>query len=313
MATSTETYIEIGLAERMLNEYDGNKANLHVFIDNCNNAYKLLNPNYRVAFVSVILSKIKGNVRSTLLNRSFNSWEDLKQHLLENHSERRTFAQWQLELNSCRQGHNESISSYSNRIENCYIKLIKSLDPKLSKEARNANIELLKNQALNIFISGLNPQLHILLKSQKPATFEEAVSIAISEEQEIKSRQEMTSRHFDQRQKRCTQCQALGHLAFQCRKNPVIRSMQTDKIPVCFNCNKKGHMARDCWHKHNTNNRGPPSPNNYSQNYKNNSKNNFQRFNSGNRNNSRMAEPSRYVQESLNSTGPKTAASQRTM
>lgn len=111
---------------------------------------------------------------------------------------------WQLELNSCRQGHNESVPSYSNRIENCYIKLIKALDPKLSKEAREANIELLKNQALNIFISGLNPQLHVLLKSQKPANFEEAVSIAISEEQEIKSRQEMTSRHFDQRLKRCS-------------------------------------------------------------------------------------------------------------
>lgn len=143
MATSSATFIEIGLAERMLNEYDGNKA-LHVFIDNCNNAYNLLNPDYKTAFVSVIISRIKGNIRATLLNRSFRSWEDLK--ILNNiywkiiRNDVCTFARWQLELNSCRQGHNESVPSYSNRIENCYIKLIKALDPKLSKEARDVNI-----------------------------------------------------------------------------------------------------------------------------------------------------------------------------
>lgn len=101
----------------------------------------------------MVLSKIEGNIRSTLLNRQF----------------------------------------HTHTIEYCYITLIKTLNPKPLKEAREVNVELLKNQALNIFISGLIPQLHILLKSQKPRTFEEAVSIAISEEQEIKSRQEMNN------------------------------------------------------------------------------------------------------------------------
>jgi uncharacterized protein (UPF0212 family) len=238
-------YIDISLAERMINRYDGNKSNLHVFLDNCNNAYSLLNPNFRLAFVSIALSKIDGNLRSTLLNRSFNSWIDLKNHLLETYSEKRTFAQWQLELNSCKQGHNENVLNYSNRIENCYIKLIKSLDQNLTKEAREANVELLKRQALNIFISGLNPQLHILLKSQKPNNFEEAISVAISEEQEIKSRHEMTSKRYENNIKRCSKCNMNGHLAFQCRNN-VVRSVQT--IPTCFNCGKKGHLARDCWH-----------------------------------------------------------------
>ena len=36
-------FIDIGLAERMINKYDGDKSNLHVFIDNCNNAFTLLN------------------------------------------------------------------------------------------------------------------------------------------------------------------------------------------------------------------------------------------------------------------------------
>lgn len=118
-----------------------------------------------------------------------------------------------MELNSCKQAYNETVLNYSNKIENCYIKLIKTLNSKQSKEAREANIELLKNQALNIFISGLIPQLHILLKSQKPQSFEEVVSIAISEK--IKSRQEMNSRY-----PRCINCNKLGHLNFQCRQQP---------------------------------------------------------------------------------------------
>ena len=299
-------FIDIGLAERMINKYDGDKSNLHVFIDNCNNAFTLLNPVYKIAFVSVVLAKIEGNIRSTLLNRSFASWESLKEHLLENYSEKRTFAQWQLELNSCRQGNTESISRYSSRVENCFIKLIKSLDPKLTKEAREANVELLKKQALNIFISGLQPQLHILLKSQKPLTFEDAVSIAISEEQEIKSRQEMyLKQNYSPSIKKCLNCNKLGHLAFQCRNQPTIRHVQTNinntNVPTCYNCQKKGHLARDCWSKRNTN---TSYNRNVNQNNQFNNSNNRVNWNNKNR------QPTN--NNSLNSNGPRPAANPRT-
>ncbi|XP_023953831.2 probable cyclin-dependent serine/threonine-protein kinase DDB_G0292550 [Bicyclus anynana] len=308
-------YIDIGLAERMINKYDGDKSNLHVFIDNCNNAYQLLNPIYNVAFVSVVLSKIEGNIRSTLLNRSFPSWENLKTHLLENYSEKRTFAQWQLELNSCKQGNNETVLRYSNRVENCYIKLIKSLDPKLTKEARQANVELLKNQALNIFISGLLPQLHILLKSQKPTTLEDAISIAISEEQEIKSRQEMSLKHtYNPLIKRCSICNKLGHFSHQCRSQPQIRQMQSNhsnnNIPTCFVCKKRGHLARDCW------NNPKVSRNNYSNNPQNNTSNRSNNRNYGNNRqnygNNRFNENFRNNNNHLNSKGLRPVADPKT-
>lgn len=312
MSLSEETknsggFIDINLAERMITRYNGDKANLHVFLDNCNNGHSLLNPIYQIAFVSVVLSKIDGNLRSTLLNRNFTSWEDLKTHLLENYSEKRTFAQWQLELNSCRQGQNEPVLHYSNKIENCYIKLIKSLSPKLTKEAQEANVELLKSQALNIFISGLNPQLHILLKSQKPSTFEEAVSIAISEEQEINSRQEMSSGHFAPKVKRCSNCQMLGHLSFQCRKAPMVRSVQTG-VPTCFNCNKKGHISRDCWQKPGPSNRSRYNNNNFHSNQFHQNRS----FPQNNRPQNNFQRNVRNEQQSLNSNGPKTPAGPRT-
>ncbi|XP_045445639.1 putative mediator of RNA polymerase II transcription subunit 29 [Melitaea cinxia] len=307
-------FIDISLAERMINKYDGDKANLHVFIDNCNNAFVLLNPIYKIAFVSVVLSKIEGNIRSTLLNRSFTSWESLKEHLLENYSEKRTFAQWQLELNSCRQGQNESISKYSSRVENCYIKLIKSLDAKLTKEAREANIELLKRQALNIFISGLLPQLHILLKSQKPSTFEDAVSIAISEEQEIKSRQEMSTKQYYNNSgiKRCTNCNKLNHLAHQCRLPPMIRHIQPNQnsnIPTCFYCHKKGHVAKECWNNPNANNR-----NSNRNNYQPTQNNRFNRPSNSwsNRNDRQINDNGSNSNKNLNSNGPRPAANPRT-
>lgn len=305
MSDSKDQYIDLNLAERMINKYDGNKSNLHVFIDNCSNAFQLLKPSCRIPFVSIVLSKIEGNIRSTLLNRSFSSWEDLKSHLLENYSEKRTFAQWQLELNSCRQNFKETVTSYSGRIENCYIKLIKSLDLKLTKEAREANVNLLKNQALNIFINGLQPQLHILLKSQKPNNFEEAVSIALSEEQEIKSRMEMFSNNRQGLQ--CFNCNKLGHSASNCR-NSNIRHMQSNNNNAnrnCFRCGKPGHFAKYC----NLNNDNKPRfNNNFKRNYSNNG-NNF-RGNKPNHNgsNERYRNNNQENNVSLNEQNPRVAA-----
>ncbi|KAF5270635.1 hypothetical protein FQA39_LY01373 [Lamprigera yunnana] len=177
----------------MLIKFDGNKEKLFEFVDNCNKAHSLVNVNKHNILFAIIETKITDHARALIRNRQFCNWKELKIHLLEIFSNKRTMGQWQLELNSLRQNSGETILLYSTKIENCYIKLINSLDDSLTGEALRACTNLLKMQSLNAFISGLHKDISILVKSQKPTDQESAVAIALSEEQERKSKLENNS------------------------------------------------------------------------------------------------------------------------
>ncbi|KAL3279425.1 hypothetical protein HHI36_016936 [Cryptolaemus montrouzieri] len=177
--------ISLELASQMLIKFDGsNKSKLYEFIDNCDRAIKLVNPSYREILFSIIETKLTDNARVLTRSRSFSNWESLKTHLLDIYSEKRTMGQWQLELNSCKQNISENVMSYSSKIENCYIKLINSLDNNLNRESREACVKLLKEQALSVFITGLLPNISLLVKSQRPETLEKAIAIALQEGQD---------------------------------------------------------------------------------------------------------------------------------
>lgn len=174
--------VKIELAERLLTTFDGDKSKLYEFCDNCDKAISLIDPNIRPILFAIIITKITGNARALIRNREFNDWTALKAHFLDAYSERRSHGQWQLELSSCRQNVNETVLSYANRIENCLIKLTNSLDNYLTVVEHAACIKLLKTQALNVFIMGLDKDISMIVKAQKPDSLEDAIQYAIAEE-----------------------------------------------------------------------------------------------------------------------------------
>lgn len=52
---------------------------------------------------AIIQTKLTDNARSLASNRRFENWDELKNHLIDTYSEKRTMGQWQLQLNSCHQ------------------------------------------------------------------------------------------------------------------------------------------------------------------------------------------------------------------
>ncbi|XP_050519475.1 uncharacterized protein LOC126893387 [Diabrotica virgifera virgifera] len=219
-SNSNNMSLSIEIAEKLLIRFDGTKSKLYEFIDNCDKAYNLVNPQSKAILLAIIETKLTDKARAITRNRTFDAWKDLKDFLLDAYSERRTEGQWQLELHSLRQMPSENVMSFSNKVENCYIKLINTLDPNLSPDARNACTKLLKNQALNVFIRGLNKDLSILIKARNPDSLEKAVAVAVAEEQEQLSRQEIF-RPF------CNICKRNNHSSNNCRyKNNLDRNIR---------------------------------------------------------------------------------------
>ncbi|XP_050303799.1 uncharacterized protein LOC126741437, partial [Anthonomus grandis grandis] len=260
--------LSLELAEKMLVRFDGTKSKLYDFIDNAESAIKLVKPDCKNILFAIILSKITDNAKVLIRNRDFENWNELKTYLIEIYSEKRSLSQRQLELTSCKQNIGESVISYSNKVENCYIQLINSLDMDLAKEAREACVHLLKSQTLNVFITGLNRELGILVKSQNPDSLEKAISIALNEEREQKSKIEIskyqsvnnsTTRH-------CFNCNKPGHTTINCRfnrnqrqnsfshqnsfnKNPFSNSQirhLSHNQKFCRYCKKSGHLIEEC-------------------------------------------------------------------
>lgn len=140
----------IEVAKDILIKFDGNKAKLYEFIDNCDEAISIIKYEQKITSFTIIETKItdNGNARYLIRNCSFNDWDALKTFLVETYSEKWTMNQWQ--LNSFSAKSKQTIVSYSSRIEDCYIKLVYSVDNDLTREACEACTKLLRKQALNV-------------------------------------------------------------------------------------------------------------------------------------------------------------------
>lgn len=275
-STAASAGISIELAEKMLTKFNGQKNKLYEFIDNADKADKLIKAEFKEILFHLIETKLTDNAREVTRTRDFSNWADLKKHLLDVYSEKRTMAQWQLELNSCKQNSQESILSYSNKVETCYIKLIQSLDPTLSPDSKKACIDLLKNEALNVFLTGLNRDIALIVKSRKPNTLEDAIHLALSEEQEQKSRFEIfkyqnvntSSARF------CQNCSKPGHTTISCRFNQNNSSQQSHNknFKVEQNVRHINRSNSNYSSKLNPVNKSNPQNQNFSQNSDYNSK-----------------------------------------
>lgn len=286
--------VSIELASKILSKFDGTKCKLYEFVDNCDKAYSLVTEANKPILFKIIETQLTDNARVLVRNRNFPDWPALKSHLISAYSEKRTIGQWQLELNSCRQNPKESIISYANKVENCYIKLINSLEDNLTTNAREACVNLLKSQALNVFITGLNRDIALIIKSQRPESLEEAINLALIEEQEQISKSEIYKYQQvnNTSTKHCTFCDKTGHSSFNCfsktksnfrvKQEPNVRHVQKsnsyqspqfnkvnppnnhssyDNRKQCNYCKKSGHVISECRKRQYNNSRKQEPPN----------------------------------------------------
>ena len=216
--------VSLETASKCLVKFDGDRSKLREFIDNCESALKIIKEEDKAVMFEIIKTKVTGKAKLLSQNREFDTWNALKNYLENAYSEKRSQAQWELELHSCRQNRNESVHDYSNKIENCMVKLINSLDSTMTRVELAACEKLIRAQTLNVFISGLLDPLITIVKSQNPKSLEDAFDIALAEEREIVSRRETqkfrnVNSYDETRRPKCSVCNRNGHLAHNCFKN----------------------------------------------------------------------------------------------
>ncbi|XP_049859439.1 uncharacterized protein LOC126354094 [Schistocerca gregaria] len=224
-ASEGRLYLNYSEATKLVpHKFDGDRDKLSEFIDNCDNAYNLVDPNYKQVFLKVIIGQITGSARSKLLVRDHTeTWSAVRSILLENYESKRTIDYYACTMFNSRQEKGESVAQWGSRVDSMQFHFREAMKRVMEDEEIAGSNALIGKLGRAVFIQGLyDERIKTVIRAQgERITLSEAIDLAATEECAITS----------ERDKR--------------RVATVTRSEKKSNMK-CFNCGKEGHLSREC-------------------------------------------------------------------
>lgn len=272
-SASPKINVEVDLSTllKFIKPYDGSREKLNSFLVNCNNAYELASESQKDILFKYILCQLEGKAETACSIKEFTNWQQLKDFLKVQFSERKHYAHLLTDLQECKQLPNENVSQYALRIETCLSQLLTEISishghkPK-EMLGRTAGMEEL---ALHHFQMGLTSRLSNIIRCKSPKTLNEAINMAISEEkiQQSLFRQNQTiqqqPRQFRSNVQRPIQRNQNQNMSpnanqFNSRFNTNMQNrpnFNNSSNIFCRYCKAQGHTLEQCRKREYNNNR----------------------------------------------------------
>ena len=250
MSDDNARHCSIGEAMKLITHpFDGDKRKLREFIENVDVVFELVDPEKHDVLLKFVKAKITGDARSKLMVRDHtHSWELVKAILEENYATRRTLDYYACRMFNARQGRNESIASWGNKIDELQTDLREAARRVCRPEEILGAVGLINHLGKACFIQGLsNERIQTIVRSRgETILLSQAIEISLEEESAILSAKERSPSAANGPPSRCNRCNKLGHAANKCTsmERPPLASVRA--ILSCFNCGREGHIARDC-------------------------------------------------------------------
>ncbi|KAL4126961.1 hypothetical protein QTP88_011181 [Uroleucon formosanum] len=132
-----------------------------------------------------ILTRIRGQAYEVIRYEEITSCEMLKTLLKNTYDKPINAAYLQIELFSAKQRYKESLIEYATRIRNLVQAVSEgSTQGKSTSDALAVKTNI-REQALLVFLEGINDKIKVMVKSKNPSTLEQAIQIAIIEDKNI--------------------------------------------------------------------------------------------------------------------------------
>lgn len=175
--------MDLNVLLKFIKPYDGKRETLNSFILNCNNALELASETQKVILFKYILSQLQGRAESACSIKEFSNWDQLKDFLKTQFSERKHYSHLLTDLQESRQGPNENVTQYSLKVETCLSQLLTEISLSITKQKElSGRTAAMEDLALHHFLMGLHPRLSNIIRSRAPKTLNEAINLAVSEE-----------------------------------------------------------------------------------------------------------------------------------
>jgi hypothetical protein len=250
-------------ALKLVSPFSGNKREVLTFVSNVETAFGCINPENKGRLYQFILTKISGEPRTAIAHRNLESWEELREFLKNTYTEKRTLDYHASQLFKAKQGKVENVSEWIQKIQTLGSKFREAALQDCTEDER-AGILNLADRLRNIcFTQGLySDRIQTIVRSRNQDHFDEIAETALEEESALVSKHERYNGEAENPRK-CGNCGKLGHSTQACflKRATKIGPPQNGQARVnqtgveernrpweitCYNCNRKGHYARDC-------------------------------------------------------------------
>lgn len=177
--------MELSILFKFIKSYDGSRETLNSFLVNCDNAFELASDAQKSILFKYILSQLNGKAEVACSIKEFTSWEQLKEFLKTQFSERKHYSHLLADLQESKQGPQDNVSQYALRMETYLSQLLTEISlstPKVKSKELPGRTAAMEDLALHHFVMGLHPRISNIVRCHSPKSLNEAINLAISEE-----------------------------------------------------------------------------------------------------------------------------------
>jgi hypothetical protein len=112
-----DDFISVGEALKLVPYFKGDKQDVLAFTGNVDTAFSVINPVQEDVLYKSVLTRISGEPRTALCHRHLENWDELKEFLRNSYIEKRTLDFHASQLFKARQGKDEKVAGWIQRIQ----------------------------------------------------------------------------------------------------------------------------------------------------------------------------------------------------
>lgn len=230
-------------------KFSGDSNSVREFASRCRQAasqFPLESPGVEQHFVKLAKLRLSGDALQAIEGREFGRLEEFLAYLGKLFGKNGTFCEAVGALSNMKQGPQESVVTFSNRIRDAGITMAEAA----IQEGRSVTSQSIKDDMVEYFWRGLRDRIKIRVET-KPRDLDEAVIEARRVEQRIGKETE------DEKEDRIlmTTETPVANPDLMARLESLLNAK-----PTCQICGKRGHLAKECWQLIGPPNRRPSGP-----------------------------------------------------
>lgn len=193
-ASPSKMNFELKEAGAIIKEFHGEAAKVRDFVDAVTYYSELLNESAQINLLNYVYATcLKGKAKQIFLSKPENL-QNLLDQLIVRFKPRETIAEVSRKMQLCTQGP-RAVTKYVSELESLCGRLTDLQISKRGQEHAGTVRAICEDTTLSAFKEGLRPEIRIVVVAARPATFGEAIDIALEAEQ-ADNGQEMHSHSF---------------------------------------------------------------------------------------------------------------------